>query len=135
MTEIQKQKMIKLIHTQKTRAGIDDETYCVILMEAADVQSSLHMETLKQFNAVITALNNLLVAQGKSPLGNSIQPVGQNKNSLAKRAERILGVNASIRLDGFIRKFGKKSVNDLSTWEIRKCHAFLTNIERQGGCK
>jgi len=132
MTEIQKQKMIKLIHTQKTRAGIDDETYCVILMEAADVQSSLHMETLKQFNAVITALNNLLVAQGKTPLGKSIQPVGQNIYPLIKRAERVLGENANIRLNGFIRKFGKISVNDLTPWEIRKCHGFLTSIEQRG---
>jgi len=133
VTEIQKQKMIKLIHTQKTRAGIDDETYCVILMEAADVQSSLHMETLKQFNAVITALNNLLIAQGKTPLGKTVQPVGQNIYPLIKRAERVLGENANIRLDGFIRKFGKSSVNDLSPWEIRKCHGFLTSIEQRGG--
>jgi len=133
MTEIQKQKMIKLIHTQKTRSGIDDETYCVILMEAADVQSSLHMKTLKQFNAVITALNNLLVAQGKTPLGKTIQPVGQNIYPLIKRAERVLGENANIRLGGFIRKFGKSSVNDLSPWEIRKCHGFLTSIEQRGG--
>ena len=133
MTEIQKQKMIKLIHTQKTRAGIDDETYCLILMEAANVQSSLHMETLKQFNAVITALNNLLIAQGKTPLGKSIQPVGQNIYPLIKRAERVLGENANIRLNGFIRKFGKSSVNDLSPREIRKCHGFLTSIEQRGG--
>jgi len=132
MTEIQKQKMIKLIHTQKTRAGIDDETYCVILMEAADVQSSLHMETIKQFNAVITALNNLLVAQGKTPLGGSTQPVGQNIYPLIKRAERVLGVDANVRLGGFIRKLGKRTVNDLAPWEIRKCHGFLTYIEQHG---
>jgi len=133
MTEIQKQKMIKLIHTQKTRVGIDDETYCVILMEAADVQSSLHIETLKKFNAVITALNNLLIAQGKTPLGKSIQPVGQNIYPLIKRAECVLCENANIRLNGFLRKFGKSSVNDLSPWEIRKCHGFLTSIEQRGG--
>ena len=133
MTETQKQKMIKLIHTQKTRAGIDDETYCVILMEAADVQSSLHMETLKQFNAVITALNNLLIAQGKTPLGGSTQPIPRDVYPLVKRAEGILGENANIRLNGFIRKFGKSSVNDLSPWEIRKCHGFLTSIEQRGG--
>jgi len=132
MTEIQKQKMIKLIHTQKTRAGIDDETYCVILMEAADVQSSLHMETLKQFNAVITALNNLLIAQGKTPLGGSTQSIPRDVYPLVKRAERVLGKNANIRLNGFIRKFGKSSINDLSSWEIRKCHGFLTIIEQKG---
>ena len=130
MTEIQKQKMIKLIHTQKTRAGIDDETYCVILMEAADVQSSLYMQTLTQFNAVITALNNLLIAQGKSPLGKTIQPIGQNVYPLVKRAERLFGHDMDRRFGGFIRKLGKNSVNDLSPWEIRKCHGFLSSIEQ-----
>jgi len=137
MTEIQKQKMIKLIHTQKTRAGIDDETYCVILMEAADVQSSLYMKTLTQFNAVITALNNLLIAQGKTPLGKSfeksIQPVGRNVYPLVKRAERLFGPDMDRRFGGYIRKLGKNSVNDLTSEEIRKCHGFLSRIENKGG--
>jgi hypothetical protein len=133
MTEIQKQKMIKLIHTQKTRSGIDDETYCLILMEAADVQSSLDMQTITQFSAVITALNNLLIAQGKTPLGGSTKPIPRDVYPLVKRAERVLGENANIRLNGFIRKFGKSSINDLSPWEIRKCHGFLTSIEQRGG--
>jgi hypothetical protein len=130
MTEIQKQKMIKLIHTQKTHAGIDDETYCCILMGAANVQSSLDLKTLSQFSAVITALNNLLVAQGKTPLGGSAQPVPRNIYPLVKRAERILGLDADKRLGGFIRKLGKKSVNDLSPPEIRKCHVFLARLEK-----
>jgi hypothetical protein len=133
VTEAQKKKMIKLIHTQKTKIGIDDETYCIILMESANVQSSLHMETMTQFSAVITALNNLLIAQGKQPLGGSSQPIPRDVYPLVKRAERVLGKNASARLGGYIRKLGKKSVNDLSPNEIRKCHGFLSNIEKQGG--
>jgi len=131
MTELQKKKMIKLIHTQKTRAGIDDETYCCILMGAADVQSSLDMQTMTQFSAVITALNNLLIAQGKMPLGGSVQPFGKNVYPLIKRARRILGENADVRMNGFIRKLGKNSTNDLSLIEIRKCHSFLTFIEHK----
>jgi hypothetical protein len=131
MTEIQKQKMIKLIHTQKTRAGIDDETYCCILMGAANVQSSLDLKTLSQFSAVITALNNLLIAQGKTPLGGSAQAVHRNVYPLVKRAERILGPDVDRRLGGFIRKLGKGSVNDLSPLEIRKCHGFLTRLEQE----
>ena len=130
MTTIQKQKMIKLIHTQKTRAGIDDEAYCCILMGAADVQSSLDMKTLSQFSAVIAALNNLLVAQGKTPLSGSVKPTPRDVYPLVKRAERILGPDKDKRLGGFIRKLGKSSVNDLSPQEIRKCHGFLTRIEQ-----
>lgn len=132
MTESQIKKMIKLIHTQKTRAGIDDETYCCILMGAANVQSSLYIETLTQFNSVITALNNLLKAQGKPTLGGNSKPVSRNAYPLIERAERILGLDAEKRLNGFILKLGKKSVNELSSWEIRKCHGFLTRIEQQG---
>jgi len=133
MTEIQKKKMIKLIHTQKTLAGIDDEAYCSILMGAADVQSSLGLQTVSQFSAVITAPNNLLVAQGKSPLGGSVQPVPRNVYLLEKRAQRIFGADRDKRFGGFIRKLGKESVNDLSPWEIRKCHGFLSRIEQSGG--
>jgi hypothetical protein len=131
MTEIQKQKMIKLIHTQKTRAGIDDETYCCILMGAANVQSSLDLQTISQFSAVITAFNNLLVAQGKTPLGGSAQTIPRDVYPLVKRAQRILGSDADKRLGGFVRKLGKQSVNDLSPWEIRKCHGFLTRLEQE----
>jgi hypothetical protein len=131
MTEIQKKKMIKLIHTQKTRAEIDDETYCCILMGAANVQSSLQLQTIMQFSAVITALNNLLTAQGKTPLYGSVQQVSRDAYPLVKRAERVFGDNAKVRLEGFIRKLGKNSINDLSPWEIRKCHGFLTRIEQQ----
>jgi hypothetical protein len=52
---------------------------------------------------------------------------------LVKRAGRIFGADADKRLGGFVRKLGKTSVNDLSPWEIRKCHGFLTRIEQQGG--
>ncbi|MDR0301523.1 MAG: hypothetical protein LBI04_04320 [Treponema sp.] len=131
MTEAQKKKMIKLIHTQKTRAEIDDETYCCILMGAANVQSSLQLQTITQFSAVITALNNLLTAQGKTPLHGPTQFVPRDVYPLIKRAKRIFGDNAEIRLGGFIQKLGKNSANDLSPWEIRKCHAFLTRIEQQ----
>jgi hypothetical protein len=133
MTAIQKEKMIKLIHAQKTRAGLDDDTYRVILTEAADVKSSLDMRTMEQFNAVITALNNLLIAQGKTPMGGSVQPIPRDVFPLVKRAERVLGENAKTRLEGFVYKLGKNSVNELSPWEIRKCHAFLTRLEQQGG--
>jgi hypothetical protein len=135
MTEIQKKKMIKLIHTQKTRAGIDDETYCCILMGSANVQSSLDMQTVSQFTAVIAALNNLLVAQGKQPLIKPVMPlIPREIYVLKKRAERILGTNADKRLVGFVRKLGKNSINDLSPIDIRKCHGFLTRLA-QGEAK
>ena len=133
MTELQKKKMIKLIHTQKTRAGIDDEAYCCILMGAANVQSSLDLQTVTQFSAVIAALNNLLVAQGQAPLGGSARPVKREVYPLVKRAGRVLGADADRRLGGFIRKLGKESVNDLTPLEIRKCHGFLTRLEQHGG--
>jgi hypothetical protein len=132
MTEVQKKKMIKLIHTQKTRAGIDDEAYCGILIGAANVQSSLDLQTMSQFSAVIAALNKLLVSQGQTPLGGSAWPVHRDVYPLVKKAQRIFGPDADKRLGGFIRKLGKNSVNDLSPLEIRKCHGFLTRLEQQG---
>jgi hypothetical protein len=99
-------------------------------MGAANVQSSLDLKTVSQFSAVITALNRLLVSQGKTPLGGSAQPIPRDIFPLVKRAERIFGPDVERRLGGFIRKLGKKSVNDLSPLEIRKCHGFLTRLEQ-----
>ena len=99
--------MTKLIHTQKARAGIDDEAYCCILMGAANVRSSLDPRTITQFSAVITALNNLLLAQGQAPLGESAQSIKREVYPLVKRAERVLGADAEKRLGGFVRKLGK----------------------------
>jgi len=130
MTEIQKKKMIRIIHIQKTLSGIDDEAYCSILMGSANVQSSLDLKTSGQFSAVIAALNNLLTAQGKAPLNGSAQPLSREAFALKKRAERIFGKDMDVRFGGFIRKLGKNSVHDLSPLEIRKCHGFLTKIER-----
>jgi len=133
MTELQKKKMIKLIHTQKTRAGIDDEAYCCILMGSAGVQSSLDMQTEKQFKSVIKALNNLLAAQGKAPLGGYYRPaVPRNVYPLVKRAEKLLGTDMEKRFGGYIKKPGKNSANDLTPEEIRKCHGFLSRIEQWG---
>ena len=72
MTTIQKQKMIKLIHTQKTRAGIDNEAYCCILMGAADVQSSKDLETMTQFSAVIAAPTGSSLPKAKRLLENQL---------------------------------------------------------------
>jgi hypothetical protein len=99
-------------------------------MGAANVQSSLYLQTISQFSAVIAALNNLLTAQGKTPLGGSAKPVPRNACPLVKRAERILGTDMERRFGGYIRKLGKKSVNDLSPLEIRQCHGFLTRLEQ-----
>ena len=97
MTEIQKKKMVKLIHTQKTRTGIDDEAYCCILMGAANVQSSLDLQTITQFSAVITALNKLLASQGQAPLGGSARPVPRGIYPLKKEPD---GYSARMRTGG-----------------------------------
>jgi len=133
MTEIQRKKMVKLIHTQKAHAGIDDEAYCCILMGAANVQSSVDLKTAAQFTAVIDTLNKLLVTLGKTPLGGSPRPIPRSVYPLVKRAERVLGPDMDRRLGGFVRKLGKASVNELSPNEIRKCHGFLSHIENKGG--
>ncbi|MDR0487548.1 MAG: regulatory protein GemA [Treponema sp.] len=130
MTEARKKKMIKLIHTLKTRAGIDDETYRRILTGAAGVRSSLDLQTFSRFSAVITALDSLLAAQGKTPPGGSAGPFPREVYALKKRAERIFGPDTGRRLGGYIRKLGKESLNELSPLEIRRCHGFLTRLEQ-----
>lgn len=124
--------LISLIHAQKKEAGIDDETYRIIVNGATGKDSCSDC-TMKELNVIFGDLNSLLIKQGKKTF--SFYPRWE-KPSLADavtaRAQKILGEDWHNRLDSFAKtKFGKSSYRQCDNSEFRRIMAFLTNVERK----
>lgn len=127
-------KMLALIHLQKNKAKITDEQYIGILLDHAGVDSASKIENIKQFKSVIDALNKILIAQGKAPLGSSQNFILQSQrflNAVRAKANAVLGNHSKNRLQGYLRKMGKSGLEDCSMRELRRVMGFLSIIEKK----
>lgn len=127
-------KMLALIHLQKNKAKITDEQYIGILLDHAGVDSASKIENIKQFKSVIDALNKILIAQGKAPLGSSQNFTPQSQrflNAVRAKANAVLGNHSKNRLQGYLNKMGKSCLEDCSMRELRRVMGFLRIIEKK----
>ena len=126
-------KELARIHILKKEMGITDKDYRSVLSGAAGVEYAAEIETPDQYYRVITALSNLLTAQGKIP---SVKCTGGKKHlfrdAVKARAGRILGANYQVRLAGYLRKMGKADLNQCSDRELRRVMGFLSKVDREG---
>jgi hypothetical protein len=122
-------KELARIHSMKKEAELTDEDYRLLLSGAAEVESAKDIATPDQYYRVITALSNLLMAQGKIPFGKSGKQTF--RDAVTAKALRVLGVARQTRLSGYLRKMGKASLAGCNDWELRKITAFLSRIEKQ----
>lgn len=132
LTEAKRKKYLSLIHLQKAKAHLDDELYVTLLYSCASVDSAAKITTIQQFEAVVTALNKLLAAQGHSPLGdrNYIPHGSVFLNAVKVRACRILGIMWEQRLTGYLKKIGQSQLEECSHPQLRQVMGFLSAIER-----
>lgn len=122
------------IHILKKDAAITDDEYRALLFGAAGVDSAADIETPDQYYRVISCLEKYLVSIGKESKGKPPQN-GRKPSFLEavqKRAERILGPAARMRMAGYLRKMGKKTLADCSDRELRRVMGFLSSVEREG---
>ena len=133
LTEAKRKKYLSLIHLQKAKAHLDDEEYVTVLYSCASVDSAAKIMTIQQFEAVITALNKLLAAQGQSPLGdqNYIPHSSSFLHTVKVRACRILGPMWEQRLTGYLKKIGKARLEECSPSQLRRVMGFLSTVERR----
>ena len=133
LTEAKRKKYLSLIHLQKAKAHLDDEEHVTVLYSCASVDSAAKIMTIQQFEAVITALNKLLAAQGQSPLGdqNYIPHSSAFLNAVKVRACRILGPMWEQRLTGYLKKIGKARLEECSPSQLRRVMGFLSTVERR----
>ena len=132
LTEAKRKKYLSLIHLQKAKAHLDDELYVTLLYSCASVDSAAKITTIQQFEAVVTALNKLLAAQGQSLLGdrNYISHSSVFLNAVKVRACRILGIMWEQRLTGYLKKIGQSRLEECSPTQLRRVMGFLSAIER-----
>ena len=133
LTEAKRKKYLSLIHLQKAKAHLDDEEYVTVLYSCASVDSAAKIMTIQQFEAVITALNKLLAAQGHSPLGDRayVPHASTFLNAVKVRACRILGPMWEQRLIGYLKKIGKSRLEECSPSQLRRVMGFLSTVERR----
>ena len=123
-------KELARIHSMKRDAELSDEDYRLLLSGAAGVDSAKNIKTPDQYYRVITALSNLLMAQGKIPFGKPI-PKQPFRDAVSAKARLVLGNDYQIRLSGYLRKMGKACLTECNDWELRKIMGFLSRIEKQ----
>jgi hypothetical protein len=116
----------------KKEAGIADEAYRALLSGAAGVDSAKNIKSQTQYNRVIKALSNLLVAQGKTPYGRFLPQKHFFEKAVYAKAKRILGSNWQERLTGYLKRLNKTSLADCNEWELRQIMGFLSTVERSG---
>lgn len=132
LTEAKRKKYLSLIHLQKAKAHLDDEAYVTILYSCAAVDSAAKITTVQQFEAVITALNNILTAQGQAPLGDRayVPHAASLLHAIKVRACRILGISWEQRLAGYLKKIGKARLEECTPSQLRRVMGFLSTVER-----
>jgi hypothetical protein len=122
-------KELARIHAMKKEAGLPDDAYRILLSGAAGVESAKDIATPVQYNRVITALSNVLMAQGKIPFGKSGKQMF--RDAVIAKALRVLGVAWQTRLSGYLQKMGKPRLADCNDWELRRIMGFLSKTEKQ----
>lgn len=132
LTDAKRKKYLSLIHLLKAKAHLNNETYITLLYSCAAVDSAAKIATVQQFNAVVAALNKVLAAQGKAPLGaGTYIPQGTSFfNAVKTRLRRILGPQWEQRLAGYLKKIGKVRLEECSHTQLRRVMGFLSTVER-----
>lgn len=127
-----KNRLISMIHAQKNQAGLNDNEYRALLSgTASGKESCKNMNTKELFN-VFNAMNALLVKQGAKPFIFVNRPSYPTlREAVLARAENILGEDYQTRLDGFLARMKKPSIESCSDKDLRQIMGFLSNLERQ----
>lgn len=125
-------RLISLIHAQKNSAGLDEETYRLIISGASGKQSCTEC-SMKELKQIFTDLNSVLEKQGKQTF--RYYPRWEQptlKDAVTARAKKILGEEWQNRLDSFSQtRFSKAKYILCTNAELRSIMAFLTNVERK----
>jgi hypothetical protein len=126
------QKELARIHAMKKETGITDEDYRSILYGAAGVDSAKNITSKAQYQRVIKALSNLLIAQGKLPSGHFLPRKAFFERAVCTKAKCVLGTHWQERLAGYLKRLNKKTLMECNEWQLRQVMGFLSKQERSG---
>ncbi len=132
-------KQIALIHIQKKELGLTDDEYRTILNSTTGKLSSADLNYY-ELGKVIEALNTLLVSSGKAALGyidkkpsSSYQSFKRQNfpNAVRAKAKATLGEHTDNRLNGFLQKMNRTSLEECSPKELRRVMGFLSTLQKK----
>lgn len=128
-------RLISLIHAQKTLAQLTEDEYRLIVSGATD-HTSCSECTIKELFSIFRDLNIILSKQGKQKFVFSKQKIFPNlKNAILARAKRLLGSEYEIRLNGYLARLKRTSLDDCNNNELRQIMGFLSTLERKNNTK
>ena len=132
ITDVRRKKYLAIIHIQKAKVALTDEEYKTVLLESAGVTSAALIQTQFEFNAVVSALNKILVSKGIQPFGYNYKfTLHENRflKAVKAKSHAVLGSAYKTRLHGFLKKIGKEKLEDCSARELRRVMGFLSSIK------
>lgn len=125
-------RLISLIHAQKNSAGLDDDTYRLIISGATGKQSCAECTT-QELRTIFADLNSILEKTGKETYRFYWRWESPSLlDAVSARARKILGTDWKDRLDSFVQtRFKKESYTKCGENELRSIMAFLSKTERR----
>lgn len=128
-------RLIGLIHMQKSAAQLSDEDYRLIVAGATGKQTCSDC-SIQELFAVHKDLNAVLIKQGKKGFVFYRTPKPKMKltiqDAVISRAKKVLGENWKERLDGFLLRMNKTSLYRCSDKEIRQIMGWISSTAKGG---
>lgn len=127
-------RLIGMIHMQKSAAQLTDDEYRLILTGATGKQTCSEC-SIQELFSVHKDLNAVLIKQGKKGFVfyRKPRPKGEATihTAVIARAKKVLGDNWKERLDGFLNKLNRTSVYSCSDHEVRQIMGWISSTERR----
>lgn len=128
-------RLISLIHAQKTAAQLTEDEYRLIVSGATE-HTSCSDCTIKELFSIFRDLNIILSKQGKQKFIFSKQKTLPNlKTAILARAKRLLGSEYETRLNGYLARLKRTSLDECNNNELRQIMGFLSTLKRKNNTK
>lgn len=130
MNKSAKLRLISVIHAQKNKAGLTDDEYRMVIFEATGKQSCKECN-LQELKSIYYDLNLILSKKGIEKFFYTQNNQRSLVSVIISRAEKVMGVDYEKRIQGFLHKMKKKSLDDCTDQELRRLLGFINTISRK----
>ncbi len=132
-------KMLGIIHMQKKKLNLCDEDYQTLLYAITGKDSAKDLTEHKELTDVISALNRELSIRGMSKFYYNNRKRGENVGTkkgsflfaVQAKAHAVLGSDSDKRLQGFLQKMNKTTLEECDSQELRRVMGLLSVLQKQ----
>lgn len=130
MNKSAKLRLISVIHAQKNKAGLTDDEYRMVIFGATGKQSCKACN-LQELKSIYYDLNLILSKKGIEKFFYTQNNQRSLVSVIISRAEKVMGADYQKRIQGFLHKMKKKSLDDCTDQELRRLLGFISTISRK----